>query len=204
MINLLLGVQWYLWVLLLAVTVLAVFVWIKAASASKARREKLKKEAEIWKKDYELRQEFKTLTAEKLNSTETNKILAGVCMNIQIQLENEPDMEQAFLALPNEKKYVYCLQYFDEDVQKTLSFFFKNNGAPLTSYVKDALVAVGYTDVVPMVEQIYPMYDEDSEVSINYAEVDKLDDKFKEAYSSQELYKSVSKFIKENKDIFLE
>ena len=69
MINLLFGVQWYLWLLLLVVTVLAIFVWIKAMAASRIRREKLKKEAEIWKKDYELRQEFKTLTLEKLNST---------------------------------------------------------------------------------------------------------------------------------------
>ena len=77
------GVQWYLWVLLVIVSILAIFVWIKAMSASRIRREKLKKEAEIWKKDYELRQEFKTLTLEKINSTDTNKMLSGVCMNIR-------------------------------------------------------------------------------------------------------------------------
>ena len=122
------GVQWYLWVLLVVVSILAVFAWIKAMAASRIRREKLRKEAEIWKKDYELRQEFKTLTLEKLNSTDTNKMLSGVCMNIQIELENANDMNEAFLNLPEEKKFIYCLEYFDEDCVKSLSTFFKNNG----------------------------------------------------------------------------
>ena len=197
------GVQWYLWVLLLVVAVLAVFVWIKAMSASRIRREKLKKEAEIWKKDYELRQEFKTLSSEKLSSTPNNKMLSGVCMNIQIFLENETDMNDAFLALPDEKKYIYCLEYFDEDCVKSLSQFFKNNGSPLTDYIVDAIKAVGYTEILPLVEELQPMYDGDSEVSIDYAVIDKTDDKFKEAYNSNKLYDLVAKYVKENKEIFI-
>ncbi|MBE6748034.1 MAG: hypothetical protein E7557_02265 [Ruminococcaceae bacterium] len=197
------GVQWYLWVLLLVVAVLAVFVWIKAMSASKIRREKLKKEAEIWKKDYELRQEFKTLSLEKLNSTPNNKMLSGVCMNIQIFLENETDMNEAFLALPDEKKYIYCLEYFDEDSVKSLSQFFKNNGSPLTDYIVDAIKAVGYGEILPLVEEVQPMYDGDSEVSIDYAVIDKADDKFKEAYNSNKLYDLVTKYVKANKEIFI-
>lgn len=204
MINLLFGVQWYLWALLLVVTVLAIFVWIKAISASRIRREKLKKEAEIWKKDYELRQEFKTLTLEKLNSTDTQKILSGVCMNIQIELENATDMNEAFLLLPDEKKYVYCLEYFDEDATKSLSTFFKNNGAPLTTYIKPALNAVGYNEIVSLIDIVAPMFDEESDVSVNHAEVDKADDKFKELYSSYTLYEAVAKYVKSKKDIFVE
>lgn len=198
------GVQWYLWVILLVVAVLAVIVWIKAISASRTRREKLKKEAEIWKKDYELRQEFKTLTLEKLNSTPNNKILSGVCMNIQIELENETDMNSAFLALPDEKKYIYCLEYFDEDCVKSLSTFFKNNGSPLTNFIIDALKAIGYTEILPLVEAIYPMYDGDSEVSVDYSVIDKTDDKFREIYNSNKLYDLVTKYVKANKEIFID
>lgn len=198
------GVQWYLWVLLLIVSVLAVFAWIKAISASKLRREKLKREAEIWKKDYELRQEFKTLTQEKLNSTPVNKILSGVCMNIQIDLENETDMNDAFLALPQEKKFIYCLEYFDEDVKKSLSTFFKNNGAPLTDFVTQAIKAVGYNEILPFVETVYPMYDDNSDVSIDYVLIEKTDDKFKEVYNSNKLYDLVAKYIKSNKEIFID
>ncbi len=198
------GVQWYLWVLLVIVSILAIFVWIKAMSASRIRREKLKKEAEIWKKDYELRQEFKTLTLEKINSTDTNKMLSGVCMNIQIELENAPDMNEAFLKLPEEKKYIYCLEYFDEDASKSLSTFFKNNGSPLTDFIIEAIKTIGYEEILPLVEVIYPMYDDNSDVSIDYTVIDKTDDKFKEIYNPNKLYDLVSKHVKANKDIFVE
>ena len=198
------GVQWYLWVLLVIVSILAIFVWIKAMSASRIRREKLKKEAEIWKKDYELRQEFKTLTLEKINSTDTNKMLSGVCMNIQIELENAPDMNEAFLKLPEEKKYIYCLEYFDEDASKSLSTFFKNNGSPLTDFIIEAIKTIGYEEILPLVEVIYPMYDDNSDVSIDYTVIDKTDDKFKEIYNPNKLYDFVSKYVKANKDIFVE
>ena len=197
------GVQWYLWVLLVIVSILAIFVWIKAMSASRIRREKLKKEAEIWKKDYELRQEFKTLTLEKINSTDTNKMLSGVCMNIQIELENAPDMNEAFLKLPEEKKFVYCLEYFDEDSSKSLSTFFKNNGSPLTDFIIKAIKTIGYEDILPLIETIYPMYDDNSDVSIDYTVIDKTDDKFKEIYNPNKLYELVTKYVKLNKEIFI-
>ena len=198
------GVQWYLWVLLLVVSFLAIFVCIKASAASRIRREKLKKEAEIWKKDYELRQEFRTLSLEKLNSTDNNKMLSGVCMNIQIELENAPDMNEAFFKLPDEKKYIYCLEYFDEDAIKSLSTFFKNNGAPLTDFVIDAIKTVGYNDILSLVETLYPMYDDNSDVSIDYAVIEKTDDKFKEIYNRNKLYDLVTKYVKANKEIFID
>lgn len=198
------GVQWYLWVLLLVVSILAIFVCIKASAASRTRREKLRKEAEIWKKDYELRQEFRTLSLEKLNSTDTNKMLSGVCMNIQIELENAPDMNEAFSMLPNEKKYIYCLEYFDEDATKSLSTFFKNNGAPLTDFVTQAIKAVGYNEILPLVETLYPMYDDNSDTSIDYTIIEKTDDKFKEIYDQNKLYDLVTKYVKANKEIFID
>lgn len=198
------GVQWYLWVLLLVVTILAIFVCIKASTASRIRREKLKKEAEIWKKDYELRQEFRTLTLDKLNSTDNNKMLSGVCMNIQIELENEPDMNKAFSLLPDEKKYIYCLEYFDEDATKSLSTFFKNNGSPLTDFIIQAIKAVGYEEILPLVETLYPMYDDNSDVSIDYPVIEKTDDKFKELYSQNKLYDLVTKYVKANKEVFID
>ena len=197
------GVQWYLWALLLVVSILAIFVWIKAMTASRLRREKLKKEAEIWKKDYELRQEFKTITLEKINSTDTNKMLSGVCMNIQIELENATDMNDAFLKLPKEKKFIYCLEYFDEDCVKSLSTFFKNNGSPLTDFIIDSIKTVGYEEILPLVEMVYPMYDDNSDVSIDYTVIDKTDDKFKEIYNPNKLYELVTKYVKLNKEIFI-
>ena len=131
-------------------------------------------------------------------------MLPGVCMNIQIELENAPDMNEAFFKLPDEKKYIYCLEYFDEDAIKSLSTFFKNNGAPLTDFVIDAIKAVGYNEILPLVETLHPMYDDNSDVSIDYPVIEKTDDKFKEIYNQNKLYDLVTKYVKANKEIFID
>ncbi len=197
------GVQWYYWVILLVAIIIAIFAWSKALKAGKARREKMKKEAAIWKRDYELREKFTILTEEKLNSTEETELLHGVSMNIQVMLEKATDMTESFNALPNEKKFVYALEYFDEDAKKNLSVFFKNNGEPLISIVPDALNAIGAGKYVEHYATLLPMYDPDSEVSIDYNIIGKVDEEFSSLYNSDELLRLSAKYILKNKEIFL-
>lgn len=199
----LLGVQWYYWVILLIAIIIAIFAWSKALKAGKARRERLKKEAAIWKRDYELRENFTILTEEKLNSTEETELLHGVAMNIQAKLEKATDMTESFNALPQEKKFVYALEYFDEDAKKSLSVFFKNNGEPLISIVPDALNAIGAGKYVESYAKLLPMYDPDSEVSIDYNIIGKVDEEFTSIYNSDELLRLSAKYILKNKEIFL-
>ena len=47
------------------------------------------------------------------------------------------------------------------------------------------------------------MYDENSDTSIDYAVIEKTDDKFREIYSQNKLYDLVAKFVKSNKEIFI-
>ena len=197
------GVQWYYWVILLVAIIIAIFAWSKALKAGKERREKMKKEAAIWKRDYELREKFTILTEEKLNSTEETELLHGVAMNIQVELEKANDMTESFNALPQEKKFVYALEYFDEDAKKNLSVFFKNNGEPLISMVPDALNAIGAGKYVEHYATLLPMYDPDSEVSIDYSVIGKVDEEFASIYNSDELLRLTSKYILKNKEIFL-
>lgn len=197
------GVKWYLWLILLVAIIVAVFAWYKALSSSKERRERLKREGAIWKRDYDLRQKFSVLTDEKIKETSDSELLHGVAMNIQISLENEINMNEAFRLLPLEKQYVYALEYFDEDAKTSLSAFFKNNGYPLIPLIPDALKEIGaekYTDTVMM---LLPMYDPDSDVSVDYTLIAKADEKFKEIYDSDELLKLASIYIRKNKEIFL-
>ncbi len=197
------GVQWYYWVILLVAIIIAIFAWSKALKAGKARRERLKKEAAIWKRDYELREKFTILTEEKLNSTEETELLHGVAMNIQAKLEKATDMTEGFNALPEEKKFIYALEYFDEDSKKSLSLFFKNNGEPLISIVPDALNAIGAGKYIDNYATLLPMYDPDSEVSIDYSVIGKVDEEFSSIYNSDELLRLSAKFILKNKEIFL-
>ena len=197
------GVQWYYWAILLGAIILAIFAWRKAFIASRERRERLKREGAIWKRDYDLRQKYSVLTLEKLKETEDTELLHAVAMNIQVFLENETDMNEAFSALSKEKQFVYALEYFDEDAKNSLSTFFKNNGAPLVPIIPEALEAVGATKYIDIVNSILPMYDPDSDVSIDYTVISAADEKFKEIYDSDEFCRIVADYIKKNKEIFL-
>ena len=197
------GVQWYYWAILLGAIILAIFAWRKAFIASRERRERLKREGAIWKRDYDLRQKYSVLTLEKLKETEDTELLHAVAMNIQVFLENETNMNEAFSALSKEKQVVYALEYFDEDAKNSLSTFFKNNGAPLVPIIPEALEAVGATKYIDIVNSILPMYDPDSDVSIDYTVISAADEKFKEIYDSDEFCRIVADYIKKNKEIFL-
>ncbi len=124
-------------------------------------------------------------------------------MNIQIKLENLPNMEKGFDALPLPKKYIYTLEYFDEDAQKSLSLFFKNNGEPLIGLAVPALKETGLGDISSLVSELYPMYDPDSEVSVDRDIINRVDEQFKNKYNSDTLYEKCAEYIKENKEIFL-
>ena len=197
------GVQWYYWIILLVAVIIAIFAWSKALKSGKERREKMKREAALWKRDYELREKFTILTEEKLNSTEETELLHGTAMNIQVMLEKANDMTESFNSLPDAKKYIYALEYFDEDAKKNLSAFFKNNGEPLISIVPDALNAIGAGKYIEHYATLLPMYDPDSEVSIDYNIIGRADEEFSSLYNSDELLRLSAEYILKNKDIFL-
>ena len=197
------GVKWYWWLLLAAFFVLAIILWRKAIISSRERRERLKKEAQIWKRDYELRQKFAEITEKTFTETDDGELLHGVAMNIQTALENAADMNAAFEALESEKKFVYALEYFNEDAVKSLSAFFRNNGAPLVPIVPDALNAIGETAYIHLVNELLPMFDEDSEVSVDNAVIARCDEEFGRLFNSPALLAKAAQFIKDNKSVFL-
>ena len=197
------GVQWYYWLILALAVVLLIFAWHKAIVSGKKRRERLKREAAIWKRDYDLRQKFTVLTDDKLRETEDSELLHAVAMNIQVMLENESNMTDVFNLLPEEKKYIYALEYFDEDCKHSLSTFFKNNGKPLVPVVPAALTAIGASKYLSIFNSIEPMYDGDSDVSIDYGLVAKADEEFSAIYDSDELCRLCADYIKKNKSVFL-
>ena len=197
------GVKWYLWLILLIAIIVAIFAWIKAMGASRERREKLRREGEIWRRDYELREKFSILTSEKMKDTADTELLHGVAMNIQVALEKAINMNEAFRELPEEKQFIYTLEYFDEDASKNLSLFFKNNGAPLVPLIPKALEAIGAQKYNGLITTILPMYDPDSDVSIDYDTIAKVDEQFKEIYDSDELLRLAAQYIKKNNEIFL-
>lgn len=199
----LLGVKWYYWVILVAAAIGAILLWSKAMKASRERRERLRREGAVWKRDYELREKFSVLTAEKINETAESELLHGVAMHIQVKLEKEPDMNGAFEGLTEQEKFIYALEYFDEDCKNSLSAFFKNNGAPLVPVIPSALTAVGANKYTDIVTSLMPMYDPDSDISVDYGVIAKADEEFKGLFDSDELCRLCAAYIKKHKEIFL-
>lgn len=197
------GPLWYHWLLLAAAAALAVFAWVKALKASRKRRERLRREGELWKLDARLREEYRLLTAEKLQSADDEDLLRGVAMNIQMALEKEPDMNAAFAALSPARRAVYALDVFAGDAPKGLSVFFRSNGYPLLPETAPALAAIGETEYLPLLEKLGPMFDPDSEVSVDNDVIAEADEQFRALYKPADLYQKAAAFIRANKTDFL-
>lgn len=197
------GVKWYYWGILIVAAIGALLMWSKALKSSRERRERLKREGAIWKRDYELREKFTVLTDNKLKETADSELLHGVAMHIQVKLEKAPNMNEAFEALTEQEKFIYALEYFDEDCKNGLSAFFKNNGAPLVPVIPSALVAVGADKYNQIVTPLMPMYDPESDVSVDFAVIAKADEEFKAIFDSDELCRLAAGYIRKNKEIFL-
>ena len=196
--------EWYHWLILALLTVAVVLAWMKALKAGKKRRERLKAETERLKRESELRRDFKVLTAELLKDTPDERLLAGVAMSIQLPLEKEADMTVPFKELPREKQYIYTLEYFVEDCEKSLSNFLRCNGQPLIGLAPEALRAVGLDEAAATVSEMLPMLDDnDEETSFDSEKCERLDAEFAKIYNPQALLAAAADYIKKNQNIFI-
>lgn len=196
--------EWYHWLILALLTVAVVLAWMKALKAGKKRRERLKAETERLKRESELRRDFKVLTAELLKDTPDERLLAGVAMSIQLPLEKEADMTVPFKELPREKQYIYTLEYFFEDCEKSLSNFLRCNGQPLIGLAPEALRAVGLDEAAATVSEMLPMLDDnDEETSFDSEKCERLDAEFAKIYNPQALLAAAADYIKKNQNIFI-
>lgn len=90
-----------------------------------------------------------------------------------------------------------------EDTESgSLSFFFRNNGEPLTFLASKALCAVGENELSLIVEKEFSMYDENNEeVSVDKDEIKNLDGEFKAKLQKQQVLNSIKTYIIKNIDM---
>ena len=87
---------WYLTVILVVAIVLTVFVSVKAAKAAKKSRSKREKIIEQLRYENKTRAEFANPTAQQILSAEPEKLVDGIALNLQTDLEKQADMVAAF------------------------------------------------------------------------------------------------------------
>lgn len=199
--------HWYVGVIIVVLIIATVVMWIKALSASQKSRELREAEIARLEKEKALRAEFKVLDESKFETEENEKLLYGVAANIQMFLEKEQDMQKSFEEMPEEKKYVYALNYvFEDSKDKTLSEFFRANGQPLTGVAENAVEKIIGGKFSDVFTSLYSMMDDDVEdTSYDAEKITVFDKEYSEIMSLQkeEIFNKIADYIKSNKQIFL-
>lgn len=196
---------WYFTLALIAVSILTVFVCIKAYKVSKKTRLERDKIIDRLKYENRTRAEFSTISKELIESSEPKKLFDGVAMNIQAKLEKESDMNAAFESLSQPQKYIYALYYVSVDGAEKLSEFFKMNGKPLTTAAGDAVTFILGCKAGELYKMEYDAFDDDNdEVSLIKAEIAEQDAEFALLRKEIELYNLAADYIKQNAESFME
>lgn len=194
---------WYLWLLLIVLCVITVFVLSKASSAAKKHNNERDALLREYDRKKALKDEFSILTREKAESSDPETLFEGVSAVLQAKTEKAEDPEKVFGKFTEAQKYIYTLYYFLEDTESgSLSFFFRNNGEPLTFLASKALYAVGENELSLIAEKEFSMYDENNEeVSVDKDEIENLDGEFKAKLQKQQVLNSIKTYIIKNIDM---
>ena len=191
-------------ILLIALTV---FVWCKAITSGKKRNEEREKIIADLEREKALRNEFRNPDESTFSEDKDDyRLIVGMCANVQMRLEKESNMNEAFSELSEVKKNTYCLGYVFEDSKNKLSEYFRSNGEPLLSASKNAVNEVIGGDFGEIFNKEFVMLDENDETtSVDNDLLSKYDDQFSNLISEKgtEIYKKTAEYIRSNKDEFL-
>lgn len=195
---------WYLYLALVALIVLSVFAWGKAMKASRRHREQVEKEIKAIEKERHLRETYNTLTAEVIENADEDELLEGISTFVQMRVEKSADINAEFAKFPDEFREMYALNFFCEDIDVSLSSFFRNNGEPLVSLAVPALRRIGADKAANIVNEQFKMFDDRNEsVSYDVKRIEELDRKFAELDEAKNLRRTAADYIKKNQQAFI-
>ena len=191
-----------LWTVLGVSLIGCVFLWYKAMKSSQERARKREAEIARLKYERELREEFAEPTQQLLIDTPPARLIEGLCGNIQVWLEQQPDMLAAFHALPEPKRRIYALGYLVQESRDTLSEFFRKNGDPLTTAAMEAVQMIVGGEFAEIFNKEFAAYDNNNEeVSLIDKEILLLDARFyalQQNFGEDVLYAEVKEYILAN------
>ncbi|MCR4925918.1 MAG: DMP19 family protein [Clostridiales bacterium] len=174
---------WYLWLILAVLIVAFIFGSFKASESSKKRRAQMKKQMEYFDHLKMLKKDYKDFDCEKIEQYDNQTLLEGVAFYVQSFLETFDDiqMKKEFEKLNTPLKYIYTVNYlFEDSAEGGLRQFFQLNGNQLCSLVCPAVDEIFENEELSaVVKKEWEMFDEDSDVSIDYEKIDSLDEEFK-------------------------
>ena len=190
-----------MYIVVLAAALICLFLWVLAMRSSRRRRGE--KDALIAVLEYEkaMRKEFADITQQMLIDTPPERLIEGLCCNIQMALEREADMQAAYDALTQPQRLVYALGYVLQDGRGALSEFFRKNGQPLTKSALEAAWCLVGGEYAEIFQREYDAFDESNEkVSLVKGAIERDDTQFAAlaAEQGENLYFHAKEFILAN------
>ena len=193
-----------LFIILFVLLIILVVVYSKMGKSMakrKAEKEKLIKKLDHMKK---IREDYASLTEEKILSDDGENLIEGIADNIQVRLEKTEDMNESFEKLTEEEKMIYAFHYFLDEAKEKPSSFFREFTKPLTPIALSACEKFVRKEVLVGIKKLYNCYDEDNETaSVIPEKIDSLDQKILNFDFIEDAKEDAVKFIKENVSSFV-
>ncbi len=193
-----------LFIILFVLLIILVVVYSKMGKSMakrKAEKEKLIKKLDHMKK---IREDYASLTEEKILSDDGENLIEGIADNIQVRLEKTEDMNSSFEKLSEEEKMIYAFHYFLDEASAKPSSFFRDFTKPLTPIALSACEKFLEKEVLASVKELYDCYDEDNETaSVIPEKINALDEKITASDFIAEAKEKAVKYIKENASCFI-
>ena len=188
---------WYLLIFLAASIVLAVIAVTMAVKASRKRTRLLRQEEANIKRLVALKEKFRPVTREAIDSASDEELLEGIALAYQLKLQKEEKQEEMFEGFNDDVKDIYTLDVFVQD--KTSKEFFSQNGEILKGRIISALEKIGMSDFAKLLRHIYDMYDNSNEdVSYDLKKIDKIDEYIEKENILSQIQVSSAEYIRRN------
>ena len=199
------GEYWYLWLAFAVLVIVTAVVIVFAGKAVSSHNEETKRILAELDRLKALKDKYKDLTPEKVESAESKELLDGVNAVLQAKIEKAEDdkVDAEFASFNSAQKNVYALSLFIAEACENLSSYFEDFNIEFSEILLSALEAVGAKDILALAEKEFAMFDEKNEnVSLDKGLIEKTDKEFAEIYSEKRLLDQIKAYIKDNIDKF--
>lgn len=195
---------WYLYIVLLVLIVITPFVLKKAFGTASRRSKEVNAMIEKAKREKELRDAYRDLTAEIIEKSPAESLFEGTALCLEAKCQKSENTENFYNELTQGQKYIYALYYLLTDAKTELSLFFKTSGKPLTTDAVEGAENALPREVVALIKQMFERYDDENEsASVIAEEIEKANSYFKLLSANTNLFKAIGEYIKANPQDFI-
>lgn len=188
----------FAFIILISITI---FVIIKASRAVALRNKERKQTFDEIERLKKLKNKFQDADKEIIKISDPTELLDGIWAIEEAFFQKSENADEAFEKIDIKLKYLYVMHCFFEDVEISLSFFFKNNSMNLTENILPAFKAFSIYLGFNELEKEFAMYDMKSEsVSLLIEEQKKLDERFAKEFDKEKAYRNIKEYIINNYD----